>query len=177
MPVARPVGLHETVTGIGVVPPAGRAESQFPPELVVTLVVKLMAAPLLVTCEVCDGGAVPPLALKVRLVGFTVSVVPPPPPDGVNVKALAKILLPVAPARFMTTLPTFVAGGVHVKVHGPPVDVSKISMPAALSACVEVLLPAVKLPAWVLVPLTADNSNPGLPDEVTVKETAGPPGV
>ncbi len=74
VPVASPVGSAETVTSRGVVPPEGRAESQLPPEAVDTLVVKLVAAPLLVTWNVCCGGAIP-LDVKLSIAGLTVSIV------------------------------------------------------------------------------------------------------
>ena len=69
-PAASPAGLTETVTDCGVVPPAD-AESQLPPELVETLVVKLMAAPLLVVLKLCVGTAAPPVELNVSVAGAT----------------------------------------------------------------------------------------------------------
>jgi len=48
-PVARPAGLAVTVTPAGVLAPGGAADSQAPPEAVVTLVVNALAAPLPVT--------------------------------------------------------------------------------------------------------------------------------
>ena len=50
VPTARPAGLTLTVTGRGVLPPGGVAVSQLPPEVVDTLVVTGIGAPLLVTC-------------------------------------------------------------------------------------------------------------------------------
>ena len=62
--------MTETVTASGVVPPAD-ADNQLPPEVVEALVVKVMAAPLLVVLNVCDGADAPPLELKVKEVGDT----------------------------------------------------------------------------------------------------------
>ena len=73
-----PAGFMETVSVCDVVPPGGAADSQVPPSVVDTLVVKARGAPLLVTWKVCGGGTTPPAELNVSEVGLTVKVFPPP---------------------------------------------------------------------------------------------------
>lgn len=56
----RPVGFTVTLIAPGVVPLAGEAESHAPPLVVVLVVVKLKAAPLLLVETLCAAGADPP---------------------------------------------------------------------------------------------------------------------
>ena len=73
MPAARPVGFTETLIAPGVVLLAGVAVSHEPPLVVVLVVVKLRAAPLLLVDTLCAAGADPPAcAVNDRVVGLSV---------------------------------------------------------------------------------------------------------
>jgi hypothetical protein len=73
VPAARPVGLTVTLIDPGVVPLAGVTVSHEPPVVVVLVVVKLRAAPLLLVDTLCAAGADPPAcAVNDRVVGLSV---------------------------------------------------------------------------------------------------------
>lgn len=107
-----------TVDVRGVLPPGGMKVSQLPPLVVEALVViPEIEAPLLETVTVCVGGSAP-FTVKVSDVELAVNVGGVVTTAGVMVYVLELMFeLLVAPARLKVTVPTLVAGGVHVKAN------------------------------------------------------------
>ena len=96
--------MTETLIEPGVVPEAGDAVSHDPPLVVVLVVVKLRAAPLLLVDTLCAAGAAPPAcAVKDRVVGLSVRLGRPAAVT-VNVTATVRGLL-AAPALATETVP------------------------------------------------------------------------